>query len=69
MSSTKKEDIKSFEAFQKELPKLKALRGKYFLMRQGKIVNYYNTLDDAYSTGVAVYADKDFSVCFLGERK
>ena len=29
MSSTKKEDMKSFEVFQKELPKLKALGGKY----------------------------------------
>jgi hypothetical protein len=69
MSSTKKEDTKSFEAFQKELPKLTALRGKYFLMRQGKIINYYNTLDDAYSTGAAVYADKDFSICFLSGAK
>jgi hypothetical protein len=37
------------------VPNLKALQGKYFLMRHGKIVNFYDTLDDAHSTGVAVY--------------
>jgi hypothetical protein len=47
------------------LPKLKALRGKYFLVRRGKIVNYYDSFNDAYSTGVAVYDDKKFSVCLL----
>ena len=37
----RQEQDKNIKAFQKMLPKLKALRGKYFLVRRGKIVNYY----------------------------
>jgi hypothetical protein len=66
MSKVQKQaQAKDIKAFQKMLPKLKALRGKYFLVRRGKIVNYYDSFHDAYSTGAAVYADKKFSVCLL----
>jgi hypothetical protein len=61
----RQEQQKNIKAFQKMLPKLKALRGKYFLVRRGKIVNYYDSFNDAYSTGAAVYDDKKFSVCLL----
>jgi hypothetical protein len=61
----RQEQEKNIKAFQKMLPKLKTLRGKYFLVRRGKIVNYYDSFNDAYSTGVAVYDDKKFSVCLL----
>jgi hypothetical protein len=53
---------KNFEAFQKELPKLSAHQGKFALMRHGKIINFYDTLADAVSTGNSVYDDKIFSV-------
>ena|SRR6476660_345839 len=66
MSDTKREiDKKNREAFESMLPKLKALQGKYFLMRRGKIINHYDTLNAAHSTGLAVYDDKDFSVHLL----
>jgi hypothetical protein len=52
----------NFEAFQKELPNLSAQRGKYALMRHGEIVNFYDTMNDAVSTGNTVYQDKLFSV-------
>jgi hypothetical protein len=65
MSDIQTESEKNFEALQKELPKLKALRGKYFLMRRGRIVNFYDTFQDAYSTGAAVYDDNMFSVILL----
>lgn len=65
MNDNQKEVDQNFKAFQRELPKLKALRGKYFLMRRGRIVNFYDTFQDAYSTAVAVYDDKMFSVILL----
>jgi hypothetical protein len=54
MSDIQKERDQNSKAFQKELPKLKALRGKYFLMKGGKIINFYDTLEDAYSTGTVI---------------
>ena len=55
-------DQENFKAFQEKLPELKNLRGKHFLMRHGKIVYYYNSYNDAYSTGAAIYGDGEFSV-------
>jgi hypothetical protein len=37
MNDNQKEVDQNFKAFQRELPKLKALRGKYFLMRRGRM--------------------------------
>ncbi len=53
---------RNFDAFQLELPKLAQHQGKFALMRQGKIVNFYDTLADAVSTGSAVYEDGIYSV-------
>jgi hypothetical protein len=52
----------NFEAFQRELPRLTAHQGKFALMRNGHIVNFYDTLGDAVSTGNAIYTDRIFSV-------
>jgi hypothetical protein len=65
MSDIKRESDQNFAAFEKELSKLTAPRGKYFLMRGGKIINFYDTLQDAHSTGAAVYDNKMFSVVLL----
>jgi hypothetical protein len=65
MSDIQRERDQNSKAFQKELPKLKALRGKYFLMKGGKIINFYDTLEDAYSTGTTFYDDRMFSVFAL----
>ena len=50
MSDIQGKDRENFKAIQEKLPKLKNLRGKHFLMRHGKIVYYYNSYNDAYST-------------------
>lgn len=65
MGDIQRETDENMEAFKRELPNLSAHRGKYFLMRGGKIINYYDTLQDAYSTGAAVYDDNMFSVVLL----
>jgi hypothetical protein len=65
MSEVEKHAEENFKAFQRELPNLTARRGKYLLMRHGEIVNFYDTLQDAYSTGAAVFDDNMFSVCLL----
>ena len=62
MSDIQKEVDQNFEVFRKELPNLASHHGKYALMRHGKIINFYDTLQDAYSTGAAIYDDKIFSV-------
>jgi hypothetical protein len=53
---------RNFDAFQIELPKLTRHQGKFALMRHGKIINFYDTLADAVSTGNAIYKDRLFSV-------
>ena len=53
---------RNFEAFQRELPKILDHQGKHALMRSGKIINYYDTIGDAVSTGKAIYSDNVFSV-------
>ena len=62
MSNRQAEVDRNFEAFQILLPTLEDKSGKFALMRQGKIVNFYDTLADAYSTGESIYADGIFSV-------
>lgn len=63
----KKEDIQrevdnNYEAFNKILPNLSNKSGKFALMRTGKIVNFYDTFADAFSTGNMLYTDELFSV-------
>jgi hypothetical protein len=65
MSDIQKEVDQNYEAFKRESPNHRAHRNKYFLMRHGKIINVYDTLQDAHSTGAAVYDDKLFSVCLM----
>ena len=65
MSDIQGKDQENFKVFLEKLPELKHLRGKHFLMRHGKIVYYYNSYNDAYSTGAAVYGDGEFSVFLL----
>jgi hypothetical protein len=65
MNDIQRRDRTNFKAFQKRAPKFKDLRGKYFLVRRGKIIYYYDSYNDAYSTGAAVYRDKKFSVFLL----
>ena len=52
----------NYEVFQTLLPELNDKAGKFALMRNGKIINFYDTLSDAYSTGQTIYEDGLFSV-------
>jgi hypothetical protein len=53
---------RNFDIFQRELPNLTRHEGKFALMRHGDIINFYDTLADAVSTGNAIYEDRIFSV-------
>ncbi len=73
MKSTDKNDEKSrkqreqvelnFKAFSEKLPELINIQmNKYALMRDGEIVEIYNSWEDAYKTGLRFYEDELFSV-------
>jgi hypothetical protein len=66
MSDKQKEMEQNLEALKGELPDLlNSHHGRYVLMRQGKIVNLYDTSHDARSTGEVFFKDKKFSVVLL----
>jgi hypothetical protein len=53
----------NFVAFQQKLPDLlPSHRGKFALMRDGEIVEFYDTARDAFLTGQQVFPDGLFSV-------
>ena len=54
----------NFEEFARQAPNLKN-RGKYYLMHEGKIIAFYDTLEDARATGKTFYRDENFAICFL----
>jgi hypothetical protein len=53
---------RNYEVFMSMLPQLEDKAGKFALMRDGKIINFYDTLADAYSTGQSIYSDGLFSI-------
>ena len=61
---SKQEEVdRNFAFYQAELPKvLPQYRGKYALLRDRRIVGYYETIVDAQTSGNALYADGLFSV-------
>ena len=53
----------NYDAFQRQLPRLiEAHRGQFALLRDGEIVEMYDTPRDAYLVGQQLYADGKFSV-------
>ncbi len=62
MNAVQHEVDRNYEEFQKLLPTLDDKSGKFALMREGRIINFYDTFADAYTTGKAVYDDRLFSV-------
>lgn len=63
MADQKQQQIdQNYEEFKKLLPNLEREAGKYALMRDGKIINFYGNFADAYTTGKAIYNDGLFSV-------
>ena len=54
---------RNFEAFQKQLPELlKTQRGKYALLRDQKVVEFFDSVRDALIYGRDNYSDEAFSV-------
>ena len=62
MGDNQTEVDRNYEEFQRLLPSLKDKEGKFALMKDGHIINFYDTFADAYSTGAAIYKDGLFSV-------
>jgi hypothetical protein len=61
---TKQEEVdRNFEFFQKELPELlQKYRGKYALIRDQQITGFYDTAQDAQTSGEQLHADGLFSI-------
>lgn len=65
MSDPRKDEIaRNYVAFQKQLPNLlKTHAGKFALMREEKIIDFFDTARDAYIAGQRLYsADQLFSI-------
>ena len=63
MTDKRGEIDKNFEAFKEMLPSIiLEHRNQYALMRHGKIVGYYSTMNDAYTTAETFYDDKIYSI-------
>jgi hypothetical protein len=61
--STESEIKRNYEAFVKQLPELLATRrGKFALMHDGQIVEFYDTAADAYKVGLNDYHEGNFSI-------
>lgn len=53
----------NYEAFQKRLPDLLgSYRGKFALMRDREIIEFFDTARDAYIAGLLVYENEMFSL-------
>lgn len=60
---TRAEVDKNYEVFQRLLPTIIAEHeDKYALMKDGEVIGYYSTLEDAYTTAEKFLADQPFSV-------
>lgn len=54
---------KNYKAFEEILPSLLSTHaGKFALMRDGEVVEFYDTARDAFVTGQKLYSDGLFSV-------
>ena len=53
----------NYKAFCKKLPEIIDLhQDKFALMKDGEIIEYFDTFEDAYNAGLLHYEDKIFSV-------
>jgi Family of unknown function (DUF5678) len=63
MTQTRDQVDKNYEAFVAMLPNIIGLhRNKYALMKDGEVVGYYTTLEDAYMTANKFYPNEPYSV-------
>jgi hypothetical protein len=57
------EVVRNYEAFVRKLPELLSThRGKFALMHDSEIVDFYDSAGDAYKTGIKQYGEGAFSV-------
>ena len=62
-TSAREQVDKNYEAFVAMLPNILPIhQNKYALMKDGEVVGYYSTLEDAYMTANKFYHDQPFSV-------
>jgi len=53
----------NYQAFEKRLPELLVLhRGKFALMRNGEIIEFFDTARDCYIAGQKIFSDGVFSI-------
>jgi hypothetical protein len=64
MSEAVREQVdKNYQAFLSMLPNIiMQYRNKYALMKDGEVIGYYSTLDDAYMTANKFYPTEPYSV-------
>lgn len=64
MANVEKDEIRSnYEAFVQKLPELlQKHRGKFALMHDAGIIEFYDTAADAYKIGVKDYGEGNFSI-------
>jgi hypothetical protein len=64
MIDDEREEVKrNYEAFVRKLPELFAThRGKFALMRDAEIIEFFDTSGDAYRAGRKLYPDQRFSI-------
>jgi hypothetical protein len=66
MPTIQEEVDHNYEEFQKLLPAvIRDHVGKYALMKEGKIINYFSTAEDARNAGEAAIPDGIFSIQFV----
>jgi hypothetical protein len=62
-TATQTEVRRNYEAFKRQLPELlKDRRGKFALMHNEQIVEFYDTAADAYKVGIKSFGEGAFSI-------
>lgn len=62
-SSQRQEVERNFQAFRERLPELlKDHANKFALMRAGKVIDFFDTSNDAFVAGTHLYEDGRFSI-------
>jgi hypothetical protein len=67
--ATQEQLKRNYDAFVEKLPELLPLHGgKFALMRDGEIIEFFDSARDAVLSGTKAYPDKEFSVQEVADR-